>query len=314
MTKIHYPRRDIPSLRALLAFEAAARNKNFTICASELNLTPGAVSRQIMQLESHLQIRLFDRTHHLVCLTPAGETYYKLISPALEMLAEASSVVGVRKREKFICVNALPSFTLRWLIPRLSLFQQQFPDIEVRLDTTREPIDGILDFDVAVRRSDIYPERVEANRLMSEFFLPVCSPAFYEKIHTGNKERLNSIPLIHQTRYPHLWQEWSKVAGVKLVAKSSDFSFDDWFYTINAAISGLGVAVAPSSLVLNEFQQNMLVAPFGDIKVIGHPYCLLTTKNSIRKEGVKTFMNWILDCGKATDGSYMEFIKNISNR
>ena len=144
--------RRLPPLNALKAFEAAARHGSFTRAADELRVTHGAVSRHVQTLEGWLGLPLFERHNRRVVLTEAGSAYATEIGAALDRIALATARQAERGRPRLLHVNALATFTLRWLIPRLSGFQRANPSIEVRLTTSNVPLASVAEpFDVAIR-------------------------------------------------------------------------------------------------------------------------------------------------------------------
>ncbi len=144
--------RRLPPLNALKAFEAAARHGSFTRAADELRVTHGAVSRHVQMLEGWLGLPLFTRHNRRVVLTEAGVAYATEIGAALDRIALATARQVERGRPRLLHVNALATFTLRWLIPRLSGFQVANPAIEVRLTTSNVPLAQLAEpFDVAIR-------------------------------------------------------------------------------------------------------------------------------------------------------------------
>jgi LysR family glycine cleavage system transcriptional activator len=127
--------RRLPPLNAIKAFEAAARHGSFTRAAVELCVTHGAVSRQIRALEEWLGVKLFVRTSRNAVVTEAGAALLNETGPALDRLAAAAERLRQRRFQQSLRVAALPTFAMRWLIPRLPAFQRDHPEIEVRLIT-----------------------------------------------------------------------------------------------------------------------------------------------------------------------------------
>src|SRR5882724_6131464 len=144
--------RQLPPLNALRAFEAAARFLSFTRAGDELHVTHGAVSRQIQGLEAWLGTPLFRRLNRRVELTEAGAAYLAEIGASLDRIALASARVREEGRVRVLRINALPTFTIRWLIPRLSGFQRRHPQVEVRVTTSTERADRLPEtFDLVIR-------------------------------------------------------------------------------------------------------------------------------------------------------------------
>src|ERR1700756_3781602 len=133
--------RTLPPLNTLKAFEAAARHLSFTLAGAELFVTHGAVSRQVQALEDWLGAKLFRRLNRRLELTEAGQRYLSEVGPLLDRLARVSTQLRDERRVRILRVNALPTFAIRWLIPRLSSFQRLHPYLEIRLSTSNERLD-----------------------------------------------------------------------------------------------------------------------------------------------------------------------------
>ena len=144
-------RGEIPSIGELTSFVAAAQHGSFTRAAGELNLTQGAISRQIRELETHLGIRLFERIRQRVVLTDAGKMYLSQVKKALDDLADATLRVASFSNSTTLNLVALPTFAARWLVPRLPNFQRVNPKIMIHITARQAPIDSALEpFDAAV--------------------------------------------------------------------------------------------------------------------------------------------------------------------
>ncbi len=169
--------RRLPPLNALKAFEAAGRHGSFTLAAEELRVTHGAVSRHIQTLEAWLGILLFERHNRRVVLTEAGRGYLPEIGAALDRMALATARQMERSQSHVLHVNALATFTLRWLIPRLSAFQRANPLVEIRLTTSNVPLAQIIEpFDVAIRGGPETRPGFVGRQFLTERRIPVCSP------------------------------------------------------------------------------------------------------------------------------------------
>src|SRR3954453_22844988 len=171
-------RRPLPPLNAVRAFEAAARHGSFKDAAAELGVTHGAISRQIRLLEDWLGApALFHRLNRRVALTPGGDALLAEFGPALDRIATAARQHREGRGElaaMVVRVNALATFSLRWLLPRLTLFRTEYPGIEVQLTTANEPVDALAeDYDVVIRGGPDTFHGFVARLLLSECRLPV---------------------------------------------------------------------------------------------------------------------------------------------
>jgi LysR family glycine cleavage system transcriptional activator len=255
--------RTLPPLNSLAAFEAAARLASFSKAAQELHVTPAAISRHIAILEGWLERTLFERHRRGVELTAAGEEYCRECTAALDRIAAATAQQLQRGRRRILRVNALATFTMRWLIPRLSSFATAHPDIDVRLSTSREPLPTLrADVDVAIRGG---PEQVAgyaATEFLREGRMPVCSPAILKRRPLRRPSDLARHTLLHSAGLPNVWPDWLQAAGVPGLVPAGSLTLDHFYLTLQAAVDGLGVAIAPVALVSDDVSEGRLVKPF----------------------------------------------------
>ncbi|TJW31957.1 MAG: LysR family transcriptional regulator, partial [Mesorhizobium sp.] len=174
----------LPPLTALPAFDAAARHLSFTKAAAELNLTHGAISRAVRNLEERLGIRLFERGTRSVRLTPAGAAYAAEVGAALDRIGAATIVATASRSAGVLNVSTSDGFAGRWLVPRLYRFHRENRDIDVRLSTSGVHADFIRDgIDIAIRYGEGGYEGVVSEFLAEEDVSPVCSPELLQGEH-----------------------------------------------------------------------------------------------------------------------------------
>ena len=217
----------LPPLKALQAFESAGRHLSFTAAASELNVTPGAISQQIRLLEEFLELKLFRRLNRAIALTGDGQLFLPLIASGFEQFYEAVNLLRQRRSEGPLTITSAPSFISKWLIPRLVSFKALHPNIDVRIDTSDRLVDfSREDIDVGIRFGDgEYPELVSVF-LFSFDLIPVCSP---ELLRDGKRLKevsdLRNFTLLHSNHdeldpgWPD-WAMWLKVVEVDAVDSS----------------------------------------------------------------------------------------------
>jgi LysR family glycine cleavage system transcriptional activator len=270
----------LPPLNALRTFEAAARHLSFTAAAEELCVTAAAVSHQIRSLEEHLGTALFHRSNRALVLTEAGTL---LLPDVREAFARLMTATRELRRHAFagpLTVAVPPSFAAKWLVPRLSGFQARCPDIEVKLISSSELVDfGRDDVDLAIRYgAGVYPG-LHTELLTATEFFPVCSP----KLARGPPplivpDDLRHVVLLHDevpTALPMVpsWETWFKAAGVtggEIAAHGPRFNTS--FLTLEMALSGMGVALAQSTLVSADLAEGRLIRLFSvSIPVLAHP-------------------------------------------
>ncbi len=286
--------RELPPLNALRAFEAAARHLSFTRAGEELHVTHGAVSRQIQTLESWLGAPLFRRLNRRIELTESGTMLLAEFGAALDRIALASVRVREEGRVRVLRINALPTFTIRWLIPRLSGFQRRHPQVEVRVTTSTEKVDKLPEtFDLVIRGG---PERFRgyrAQRFLDERRLPVCAPALLERLRLKEPSDLSHHTLLHSDTLRGIWSDWLRLAGVPDLAPAHALTFEHFYLSVQAAIDELGVAMGPSALVAEDLESGRLVAPFPDIALPARSYCWYLPDEKAADPVVEAFRQWL---------------------
>src|SRR5204863_6807747 len=171
----------LPPLSALRAFEAAARLKSFSKAADELSVTPAAISHQIHALEEDLGVRLFDRGNRAVELTASARLLLPGLSEAFSGIQTAVRRLRAHNDTGTLTITASPSIAAKWLVPRLHRFQEQHPDIDVRISTSDEIVDLTRgDFDLAIRYGTGRYPAVHIELLLQNEVFPACSPRLIE--------------------------------------------------------------------------------------------------------------------------------------
>ena len=292
-------RRKIPSNAALMAFEAAARHGSFARAAAELSLTEGAISRQIGRLEAFLGVLLFERVGNRVRLLPNGERYAAQVRESLDRLERDSQyLMGQPVDGASLDIAVIPTFAMRWLIPRLSQFQQKHPNITVHLAERMEPfVLAGSGFDAAIHFEHPAWTGMRTHHLLDEVLVPICHP----EILTGNEGTtvLDNLPRLHRRQNPEAWQRYSEETGIPLTNPAIGARFDLHAMLIEAALAGLGVALVPRLYVETELAQGRLVAPWPEGKAISKTFCLVLPESiGLSGEPIKAFAQWILDEAK----------------
>ncbi len=268
----------LPSLLALRCFEAAARHENFSQAAAELHLTHGAVSRAVRLVEDELQVALFDRRNRRVFLTDAGRTLARAVGSGLGLMRQAVGELRASARlgRRWV-LSCEPTLLMRWLIPRWPDFQARHPDIDVHLVAGGGPFSFASGIDLAIRRDDFaWPDSHYAAPLFAERVGPVCHPgklaAWFDQENAGLALKADA-PRLHTRTRPGAWREWAAAAG-QPAPDGSGQAFDHFYFSLQAAVAGLGVAIGPWPLVRDDLESGLLAAPMGFVED-GSRYCLL---------------------------------------
>jgi LysR family transcriptional regulator, glycine cleavage system transcriptional activator len=285
----------LPSLNGLRAFEAAARHLSFTAAAGELNVTQTAISHQIRRLEEELGIRLFVRQNRTLALTPEAREYLPGIRAAFNDLRLATDRLLRKDGDRVLTVSTLASFAAKWLLPRLSSFQQAHPDIDVRITSSTTLVDFRRDdVDAAIRYGRGHWTGVRADWLTADELFPVCSPALL----TGDKplQDLAHHTLLHSSGgYDDDWRLWLTAAGQPSdISKQPGLSFDLILMTVQAAIDGLGVAMGRTSYVEGDIAKGRLVVPFNIALPADAGFYLVSPQARAESAKLSAFRQWLL--------------------
>lgn len=289
------PRR-LPPLTALPAFDAAARHLSFTKAAAELNLTHGAISRAIRNIEDRLGVPLFERDTRSVRLTPAGSAFAAEIGPALDRIGAATLAATAGRSAGILTVSTSDGFAGRWLVPRLNRFHRLHRDIDVRLSTSGVLIDFVRDgIDIAIRYGAGGYDGVTSEELAEEDISPVCSPDLLRGEHPlRSPADLRHHKLIHDN-FRIDWATWLKSAGIDDVNPDSGLKFDSAAYAVEAAVQGEGVLLGRSALVSTDIAAGRLVRPFDMALKSRWRYFVVYPRGALRHRKVKAFRDWLFE-------------------
>lgn len=264
------PRRLLPAIHELHAFEATARTGSISQAARELGLTQSAVSRQIKSLEDQLGLELFIREKQRVRLTLAGQSYARDIREALRRVGTASLAIRANPLGGTLNLGVLPTFAARWLILHLPRFVELYPRINLNLFSRPTPFDFSLDsIDAAIHFGK--PEWAEAafEPLFGESVVPVGSPELLGRAKLKAPQDIRTVPLLILLSRPDAWERWLEHHGGPSEGIHG-MMFDQFEMLIQAAKHGLGLALLPTFLIADELKAGVLVpAP---VKEVASPY------------------------------------------
>ena len=289
------PRRFLPSIAHLAAFEAVARTGSVTSAARELDLTQSAVSRQIKALEEHLGVELFLRERQTVRLTLAGDAYAREIREALRRISSASLNLRANPHGGTLNLAILPTFGTRWLAPRLGRFLGANPGVTINLVTRLSSFDFRLDsIDAAIHFGHPHWPGAELTFLMSEWTIPACSPKFLEEHAISEARHLLDVPLLHLTTRPDAWENWFSENGVDFQTLHG-MLFDQFATAAQAAIAGLGIALLPIFLIEDELKRGDLVAAIDRATESRERYYLAYPAERADYAPLAAFRDWIAE-------------------
>jgi LysR family glycine cleavage system transcriptional activator len=296
--------RKLPPLRALHAFEAAARHHSFAAAANELGVTPTAISHQIRQLEEACGVKLFQRRPRPLLLTSAGARLYPALRNGFDALATAMALLAEEDAQTPLRVTSSNAFASKWLVPRLPKWREENPTVALEIIGT----DVVLDVragatDVAIRHTRKPPLDLMAHEVFRDTFIPVCSPRLLEQ--HGPIERaadLLRFPLIHYDWINSdpdapTWRQWLAIArsidpDFNPLEKAWDLSFSEELHAIDAVIGGQGVAICSDVVVSNELRSGQLVKAH-PLALPGYGFYLVSMPHSPQAPVIEAFSTWM---------------------
>ncbi|MEO9337336.1 LysR substrate-binding domain-containing protein [Mesorhizobium sp. SB112] len=248
----------IPPLETLRAFEAAAKTGSFSSAAERLNLTHGAISRQIAKLETWLGLRVFERGARGVSLTMEGQRLFLRTSEAFALIADTTDRWSEPRGPAVVRLTSIPSLSGLWLMPRLAELEAGEPKLRIVLEVDARQADLAdegIDISIRCGRGRI-PGRVSV-QLFEEHCFPIASPALANKIGKGAPDRLLAYPLIHDSDASG-WRAWFGAHGIDYKPRLQDRRFEDYNLVLDAAAHGLGIALARPPLTKNQLASGRL--------------------------------------------------------
>jgi LysR family transcriptional regulator, glycine cleavage system transcriptional activator len=290
----------LPPLSALRAFEAAARHMSFSRAATELHVTPAAISHQIHALEEDLGIRLFHRMNRSIELTASARILFPGLSEAFAGIQSSVRRLRAHNDTGTLTVTASPSIAAKWLVLRLHRFQEQHAEVDVRISATDEVVDLTRgDFDIAIRYGrGKYPD-LEVELLFTNEVFPACSPQLLvEGPPLRAPDDLPAHALIHDQAIERdplspTWSMWLKAAGVKNVPATSGLSFNNMHLALDAAIAGHGVVLAHSTIAAADLAAGRLVRLFSLALPDQFAYYIVTAPGTLERPKVRAFRDWL---------------------
>jgi LysR family glycine cleavage system transcriptional activator len=295
--------RKLPPLRALHAFEAAARHHSFAAAADELGVTPTAISHQIRQLEESCGVKLFQRRPRPLLLTSAGARLYPALRDGFDALAAATALLAEQDEQAPLRVTGPSAFVSKWLLPQLPKWRAENPTVPLEIIGT----DAVLDLragaaDVAIRYARKPPLDVVAHAVFRDVYVPVCSPRLLQQYAPIERAAdLLRLPLIHYdwiNRDPDAptWPRWLAVARSIdpdfSVREQVGLSFREELHAIDAVLGGQGIAICSDVVVGNELRSGLLVKAH-PLSLPGYGFYIVSMAHSPRAPLIEAFSRWM---------------------
>ncbi|OWT56898.1 LysR substrate-binding domain-containing protein [Candidimonas nitroreducens] len=288
-------RRPLP-LNSLRAFEVLGRHGKLAGAADELCISLGAVSRHIGIVETYVGVRLFDRHRNGFSLTDKGSEYLRLVSQAFDQLDSATTRLLDDRDQPRLSVCVFTTFASEWLVPRLSSFLMEHPEIDFRLSSsvTSKGIDR-EDVDVGIRRGPV-GSGMDADALYCAEYYPVCSPDMLRRAPGLNSPRdMLRLPLLNTEQQAGNWSSWLAYAGVGGLDIEKTLWFENGSLAFRAAREGVGVALGQRHYLVEDLIAGRLVAPFPQAIRRRTPFYMVYAKRRANEPHILAFRKWVLE-------------------
>ena len=291
--------RALPSLEGLRYFEAAARHLSFTRASQDLFITQSAVSQKIQALEQHLGYPLFHRLPRGLRLTSHGERLYTGVAEALGLIGATLHQIGDEALAGTLKVRVMPSFATKWLLPRLTAFNQAFPQIQLQVDADlATPSFKGDEIDLAVTSIWTDDARLAQRHLFEDLIYPVASPALLERCPLHDYADLSGTTRLHDSM-PHAaystnWDAFLSRQGRYDISTRGGCAYSRADLVLQAACSGQGVALVRHSLCAEDLRQGILRRPFTDFLSDGQVW-LVCPQDYVERPRVQAFIEWMID-------------------
>ena len=287
----------LPPLASLLPFEAAARLGSFSKAGDELHITQAAISRQIRGLEDNLGVKLFYRRNRAVFLTQEGHDLAQVVSDALHSIRDSAARLRASPHSNRVVLLCQLCEAFYWLMPRLSSFHQQYPQIEIQVVTSTRPLTEFTGpFDVALqstrRASGAHPLMFTA----SDEVFPVCSPAYLATPKPLSLADLQSCTFLHHSSEPpHLmeWESWLQVFGQALAEDARSVTFDSYPLMLQAAVEGHGVAMGWQRTAGRLIESGALVRPCAERVYLPEAISIYRHQEAGGRAEIAALLGWL---------------------
>lgn len=289
--------KNLPPLRSLVAFAAAAKHLSFAKAAEELYVTPGAVGQLIHKLEDWLGVKLFYREVRKVSLTEAGAAYFGRISTALGQISHASILLKQRSHNE-VRISMPPSFARKWFVPRMIRFMDLHPEVGLNIDASA----ALVDFDsesinLAIRHFNAHESNTfDVELLFLDELRVYCSPMYCEKLNLKQPENLAKATLLATRIHPY-WERWLLQftrLSKREIGEIPTINFDASHLAIDTAKRHQGIVLTSTSLVEHEIASGELIEPFEARLPVDEGYYLVGPKGSFALGGaVEALRMWL---------------------
>lgn len=264
-----------------------------TRAAESLNLTQSAVSRQIKSLETFVRQPLFVRERKRLVPTEAARQFAANLTPLLtELEKETLRLITWSAYDRVLTLGLLPTFGSRWLIPRLSRFTGEHPEIQINIVTGLTHADFVeAGTDVAIQYGDGNWPGFMTHKLVEETVVAAVAPTALSGDHTPS---VSDFDQLHMRTRPDAWRQWADATGTEISTMQTGTRFENFTMMIEATRAGLGAAILPEMYIRDDLENGQLVAPFGEPVQSPDAYHLVYAERLAGTAKVDTFKSWLL--------------------
>ena len=297
----------LPPANSLVVYECAARHLSFTRAAEELRVTQAAVSRQVQLLEAHLGVRLFERRHRAIELTPQGQHFQQAVSIGLAHVASAADELRRELDTADVTISSSVTFASYWLMSRIAKFRAQFPEVDVRLVASAKARDlATTGIDLAIRYGRGEWPGAVADKMFENEIFPVCAPSYLgERAPLERLSDLDQATLLHLTQYDRnwvTWETWFREFGLGEPPRGRGLFFDNYMILLHAAVRGEGVALCGGRLAEDLIARGELVRPIDASLHSEFSFYLLHPAGRPLRPDAARFRDWLLSEAQGNGG------------
>jgi LysR family glycine cleavage system transcriptional activator len=300
--------RELPSLNAIRAFEAAARLQSFSRAADALSVTQSAVSRQIQKLEAELGQRLFARNGPQLSLTDVGREYYAVVQQGLGVIKRGTERLFRQGATPVLTISATPSVIASWLVARVADYERRHAGASLHLNSSTALVDFAISthVDVAIRFGKGQWSNVAADLLVEDVIFPVCRADVARRLKRPSD--LLSEPLLADAPGWDLWADWFAAADVRHAPPKTARLTDDFNVQLQATMLGRGIALARGLLAADELREGRVVCPFPIAPVARLQYYVVCQPERHGERPIAGLRSWLLEAARATVADLPELI------
>ena len=280
-------------IRGLRSFCVASKCLSFKHAATQLFLTPSAVSHQIKQLEAQLGFALFKRGTRSIELTSSGKLFYQSIQPIIQQLESTISEFTHNQQNQTIVISLPEFFASELFVPRLSEWSEKNPTINLQLETVKSASESSQIADLSIVLANGKPNASIVHELFPIRYVPACNKKLYKKLKNSGFDALKNTPLILHSARPWSWHQWADRVNVSDFDPKQIIQFDSMFSVARAAQQGMGIALVPLPMSKAWFSEQLLIKLFDEELNTNDRYYLVQHESIENKKELSLFTNWV---------------------